>query len=157
MRKLAAVEEARALMEEAMEWGLWRWLLEKRRVREVADRATDALNEADVKTKAGWSDELKRAYEELVTDEPPRRGRRQGRDSTLARGDIPPDVRVTAKSVKEADDRAERARLNAEDTFDEAERRMSTDLACEGARKALHTYDLREAAIRKAEGAARGK
>ncbi|HYL11830.1 MAG TPA: hypothetical protein VEV41_02280, partial [Terriglobales bacterium] len=62
---------------------------------------------------------------------------------------------LTAKRVKEADDKAEHCRLDAEDTFDEAERRFSADMAREGARKALKTYDLREAAIRKAEAAAR--
>jgi hypothetical protein len=59
------------------------------------------------------------------------------------------------RGVKEADDVAETKRLDAEDTFDEAERRLSTDMAREGARKALETYDLHEAAIRKAEAAAR--
>jgi len=66
MRKLAAVEEARAVMTEGMEWGVWKWLLEKRRVQEIADRATAALHEADRKVKAAWSDELKTAYKELV-------------------------------------------------------------------------------------------
>ena len=59
------------------------------------------------------------------------------------------------KGVKEADDTAETKRLDAEDAFDEAERRMSTAMAREGARKALETYDLHEKAIRKAEAAAR--
>ena len=48
-------------------------------------------------------------------------------------------------------------RLDAEDTFTEGERRMSTDMAREGAGKALATYDLHEKAIRKAEAAARTK
>ena len=143
MRKLAAVEEARAVMTEGMEWGVWKWLLEKRRVQEIADRATAALHEADRKVKAAWSDELKTAYKELVEQEKPKRGRRQEKD---------PEG-VTAKKVKQAYDEGQRARVDAEDTFDEAERRMSTDLAREGARKALESYDLREHAIRKAEAA----
>ena len=57
--------------------------------------------------------------------------------------------------MKEADDTAETKRLDAEDTFDEAERRLSTEGARQGARKALETYDLHEAAIRKAEAATR--
>src|SRR5271157_2217095 len=65
MQKLAAVEEATALMNEAKEWGVWRWLFEKSRVRATADRAVDALSEAEKKVKAAWDDDLKRAYREL--------------------------------------------------------------------------------------------
>jgi len=155
MRKLAAVEEARALMQEALDWGLWRWLLEKAHVREIADRATAALDEADRRTKAHWSDELKQAYHDLVLHQKRRRSNEKPQNS--ARPDISPAVRVAAEHIKQADDEAERARLDAEDTFDEAERRMSTDLAREGAGKALRTYDLREAAIRKSEAATRVK
>jgi hypothetical protein len=43
MRKRSQVEEATALMNEAKEWGVWRWLWEKGRVRATADRANDAL------------------------------------------------------------------------------------------------------------------
>lgn len=155
MRKLAAVEEARALMQEAMDWSMWRWLLEKAHVREVADRATAALDQADRGAKAKWSDELKQAYEALVTQNKPSRIRTKPRSS--ARLDISPAIRLAAKHIKQADDEAERARLDAEDTFDEAERRMSTDLAREGAGKALRTYELREAAIRKSEAASHGE
>jgi len=153
MRKLAAVEEARAVMTEGIEWGLFRWLLEKGRVREIADRATAALDEADRKAKATWSDDLKSAYNELVDQEKPKRSRRQEKDPESH--DIPPDVRLTAEKVKAAYDEGQRARVDAEDTFDEAERSMSTDLARVGCRKALDSYDLRERAIRMAEAAAR--
>jgi len=156
MRKLAAVEEARAVMKQGMEWGLWRWLLEKQRVREIADRATAALDEADRKVKAKWSDDLKRAYQDLVDHETSKRSRRKASNSNPEAASIAAEVRLAAKMVREADDEAECARLDAEDTFDEAERRMSTELAREGSRKALETYDLREAAIRKAELAAQG-
>ena len=153
MRKLAAVEEARAVMTEGMEWGLFRWLLEKGRVQEIGDRATAALTEADRKVKATWSDDLKRAYKELVDQEKPRRPRHpeKGPESH----DIAADVRLTAKKVKEAYDEGQRARVDAEDTFDEAERRLSTALARAGCRKALDSYDLRERAIRMAESAMR--
>ncbi len=62
-----------------------------------------------------------------------------------------------AQKVLEADEEAERMRLDAEDTFAEGERHMSTAMAREGAGKALATYDLHEKAIRKAEAAARTK
>lgn len=156
MKKLAAVEEARAMMREGIEWGLWRWLLEKGRVREMADRATAALDEADRRVKATWGNDLKKAYQELADQEKGKYARRKANDRNSELVNLSPAV-LAAKKVKEADDVAERARIDAEKTFDEAERRMSTELAREGARKALQTYDLREAAIRKAESASRGK
>jgi hypothetical protein len=58
---------------------------------------------------------------------------------------------VNAKKVKEADDEAYRAHLDAEATFDEAEKLLSTSLAREGCRKAILSWDLHEKAIRKAE------
>ena len=30
MRKLPAVEEARAIMTQGIEWGVWKWLMEKK-------------------------------------------------------------------------------------------------------------------------------
>jgi hypothetical protein len=155
MRKLAAVEEARAVMTEGMEWGMFRWLLEKGRVQEIADRATAALAEADRKVKATWSDELKKAYDELVDQERPKRAHRQEKDSKSH--DPSPEIRLTAKKVKEAYDEGQRARVDAEETFDEAERRMSTELARVGCRKALDSYDLRERALRMAEASARSR
>ena len=58
---------------------------------------------------------------------------------------------VYAKKVKEADDEAFRAHMDAEATFDEAEKLLSTSLAREGCRKAILSWDLHEKAIRKAE------
>lgn len=151
MRKLSAVEEARVVMTEATEWGLWRWLLEKGRVQEIADRATDALAKADEKVKSGWSAELKAAYTELLDEEKPQRGHRRKEDGE--NNGIAEAGKLTAKQVKDAYDRGQRARVDAENTFAEAERRMSTDLARLGCKKALVSYDLRERAIRKAEAA----
>ena len=72
--------------------------------------------------------------------------------------EVSAEMIVTESPINvQADEEAERARLDAEDTFDEAERRMSTDLAREGAGKALRTYELREAAIRKSEAASHGE
>jgi hypothetical protein len=53
--------------------------------------------------------------------------------------------------MKEADDLAYRARMDAEKTFDDAEKQLSTSLAREGCRKAIESWDLHEKAIRKAE------
>ncbi len=138
-------------MTEGMDWSVWRWLLEKNRVREIADRATAALERANKKVKATWSNELKTAYDELVSQDLTHR-----REKSLAKEGptIAPEIKLWAKQVKKADDEAERARLEAEATFDEAERRMSASMAREGARQALKSYDLRESAIRKAQAAA---
>jgi hypothetical protein len=151
MRKLPAVEAARAIMTEGLQWGVWKWLFEKKRVRQIADKATDALNEAEMTVKAAWGEDLKAAYDVLLDqDEKPKRTRSKSGCQA-----IDAEILQIVRGVKEADDEAETKRLDAEDTFDEAERRMSTAMAREGARKALETYDLHEAAIRKAEAAVR--
>jgi len=153
MRKLEAVEESRAIMTLGLEWGVFKWLLEKPKVRRIADRATEALNDAEDKVKATWSDDLKRAYNFLATQ--------NGEEGKTKKGgkpkDIDPDLLAVAKGVFEADEETETMRLDAEDTFDEGERKLSVGMARDGARKALATYDLHEKAIRKAEAAARSR
>ena len=152
MRKLQAVEEARAIMTQGKEWGVFKWLMEKRKVRGIADRATAALNEAEDNVKATWSDDLKRAYNFLATQNGD-----AGKNKKTASKAFDPETLAIAQKVLDADEETERQRLDAEDTFAEGERRMSTDMAREGAGKALATYDLHEKAIRKAEAAARTK
>ena len=144
MRKLVEVEEAKTLMNEAKDWGVWRWLTEKRKVRTAADRAVDALNELDRQVKASWREDLVKAYRELE------QGKTKRRNNGLA-----PEVQEAARRVKEAAEEAEAARLDAEATFDEAERRMSAAMAREGAQKAIDSWELREKSIRKAEAAGR--
>jgi hypothetical protein len=151
MRKLEAVEEARAIMTLGKEWGVFKWLMEKRKVRGIADRATAALNEAEDKVKATWSDDLKRAYNFLATQNGD-----AGKGKKTAKT-FDPETLSIAQKVLEADEETERQRLEAEDTFAEGERRMSTEMARQGAGQALATYDLHEKAIRKAEAAARSK
>ena len=153
MHKLIEVEEARALMNVAKDWSVWRWLTEKRRVRAAADRAVDALNAADEEVKAAWSDELKKAYAELSANG----SKKQQEKAHKEAENIAAAIKAAAKRVKEADDEAETARLDAEDRFAVAEKKLSASLAREGARKALESWDLREAAIRKAEAAKRVK
>lgn len=156
MRKLETVEEARAIMTQGLEWGVFKWLMEKRKVRIIADKATAALNDAEDKVKATWSDELKRAYNYLATQNGNATSGKSGKSKVAAK---PRDQELLAiaQKVLEADQEAERMRLDAEDTFAEGERTMSTSMAREGAGKALATYDLHEKAIRKAEAAARTK
>jgi hypothetical protein len=56
MKKLPAVEEARAIMKEGMEWGVWKWLTEKKRVRAIADKARAALDDQEMQVKLAWPD-----------------------------------------------------------------------------------------------------
>ena len=137
MRKLTEVEEAKALMNEATEWSVMRWLREKKRVRKAADRADDALDQLVRETKLLWPAELRAAYGALAQD-----GRGKQTDT-----EIPNAV----KHVKRADDEAVRAHIDAEKTFDEAERQLSTGMAREGCRKAIYSWELHEKAIRMAE------
>jgi len=64
-----------------------------------------------------------------------------------------PETKLVAKKIKEADDAAYRARMDAEKSFDDAEKQLSTSLAREGCRKAIHGWELHEKAIRMAEAA----
>jgi hypothetical protein len=149
MRKLPEVQEAKELMNEAIDWSVFTWMFEKPRVRETADRANDALDRLERSVKARWSDELKAEYKKLsgkagrAAQEQPR-----GRQSPQT---ADPPIRLLVEKIVEADDAAERARVDAEETFDEAERQLSTSLAREGCKKAIHSWELHEKAIRKAE------
>lgn len=146
MRKLIEVEEAKALMTDGIEWSVLKWLREKKRVRKVADKANDALDALEQEIKRGWSAELTAAYEDLVKAAA---GPRTKKDSDA----ISPEIRAAARHIKQADDQAYRAHMDAEETFDEAEKQLSTRLAREGAAKAIASWELHESAIRKAEAA----
>jgi|SRR5579862_1478024 len=153
MKKIAAVEDARQVMKQGIEWGVWKWLTEKKRVRELADKARGALDDIEMKTKLTWSDDYKIVYNSLVNENGnPKRQRKAVKDQKNgkpAKGDA--KVLAVVSRVKEADDQAYNAHEDAEEIFAEAERKMSTSMAREGAKKALEAYDLHEAAIRKAE------
>jgi len=150
VRKLPEVEEAKALMIEAVDWSVFRWLFEKRRVRETADQANAALDKLNQTVKARWSSEVKAAYKAVAAKAGGARTRGQGEPASQG---VDPQVRLFAKKVKEADDAAYRARMDAEDTFDEAERQLNTDMAREGCQKAIQSWELHERAIRLAEAA----
>jgi hypothetical protein len=55
------------------------------------------------------------------------------------------------------DEEARQAHDAAEAQFDEADRRMSTSMACTGAQMAIDAWEMREKYIRKAEALARRK
>ena len=152
MRKLTEVEEAKTLMTEAVEWSVMKWLREKKRVRKAADTANDALDALEQEIKRSWSAELTAAYGELLPASPNAATGRQPRMKKDADG-ISAEIRLAARQVKQADDQAYRAHVDAEETFDEAERQLSTRLAREGCSKAIASWELHESAIRKAEAA----
>jgi hypothetical protein len=151
MERLREVETAKALMTEAVAWSVMKWLREKKRVRKSADQANAVLDQLSQNLKDRWPDDVKSAYETLVAqgNGSKRAGRTQKPSLPLPATDT--EALLFAKRVKAADDEAYRARMDAEATFDEAERKLSTSLAREGCRKAIASWDLHEKAIRKAE------
>jgi predicted nucleic acid-binding Zn-ribbon protein len=159
MKKLTAVEDARAVMKEGMEWGVWKWLIEKKRVRGIADKARAALDEQEMQVKQNWPEEYKLAYNELVAgnsgSKRPRKAAKGGKTATAVKADA--KIVTALKVVADADDEAYNAHEDAEEVFAEAERKMSTAGAREGAKMALVAYDRHEAAIKKAEAIAKGK
>jgi len=158
MEKLAQVEEAKALLTVAKAWSILKWLAEKKRVRHVADTGTAALDQAEQKVKSTWSEALKNAYAELCApsgadDDPFAAAEYEFIKQQT--GAISEAIKATARRVKDADDVAYRARMTAERTFDDAERRLSASLARKGAEQAIAAYDLRYRAIEEAEAAQR--
>lgn len=149
MEKNPAVESAKELMSEAVAWSVMKWLREKKTVRKVADQANASLDQVSRSVKDRWPTNVQAAYAALV---------KQTAGNRKARGEYEPNSPATntqivlnAKKVKEADEEAYRARMDAEETFDIAEKQLSTALAREGCRKAIHSWELHEKAIRKAE------
>ena len=148
MEKLPAVESAKVLMTEAMTWSVMKWLREKKRVRRTADLANAALDQASQAIRERWPEPIRTAYEALVMQT-------VGTVAAHRHQAVPvktdPAAVLTASKSHDADDEAYRARMDAEKAFDDAERQLSTSLAREGCRKAIHSWDLHEKAIRKAE------
>ena len=154
MQKLAAVEEAKALFNEAKDWGVWRWLTEKRKARSAADAAWAALEDCEKQVKAGWSDDLKKAYHEAETEAAAEKDSRAKKRYEKAREeakDVDPKIKLAARKLKEAEVDADKLHWDAEATFDEADRRLSTSMAREGSQQAIDAWEAREKVIRKAE------
>lgn len=139
MQELKELTEARNLMNEAMDWSVMKWLTEKKRVRKCADACNAMLDHVEAELQAAWPSELKAAYEH-----------KNGQSSSA-------DIQRRARELREAHDAAIQGRMDAEDTFERAEKRMSVSLAREGCQKALAGWDRHEDAIRKSELAAAAK
>jgi len=155
MEQLREVETAKTLMTEAVSWSVMKWLREKKRVRRAADEANAALDQLGLELKQQWPEHMRAAYEALVAQAAGSKA--HATSSTTVQQVIEPKTLLIVKKVKEADDEAYRARMSAEDTFDEAEKKLSTRLAREGCRQAILSWELKEQAIRKAESLNRAK
>ena len=109
----------------------------KKRVREIADKARAALDEFEIKVKASWSDDLKIAYNRLVSENGDAKQNRQRAKAARKQESPKIDAKAIAavERLKEADDAAFNAHEDAEDAFAEAEKRMSTRMAREAAAK----------------------
>ncbi len=155
MRTIQSVEDAKALLNEGRKWGVWRWLTEKKRVRAAADLAWADLEEVEKAVKASWRDDLRKAYRELqaASNMDGRKGKQAYEQAVEQAKDVDPELKMFAARLKKDDDEAFQLRMTAEDTFDEAERRLSIPLAQKASEQAIEAYELREKYIRKAEAA----
>ncbi len=137
MAKIIEVEQARALMTEAIDWSVMKWLAEKKRVRRAADKANDTLNAVEQDIHSRWSLTFRSVYEKS--------------------GDASSDLKRLARKIREEHDLAVKFHLQAEDTFDVAEKRLSTAMAREGCRQAIEGWDHHVQAIRLAESVLESK
>lgn len=152
-QKIPEVESAKALMNEAMTWSVMKWLREKKRVRKTADQANAALDEMKKAVQEGWDENVRAAYEALRSN-----GDAGGNGrNKQSRPSVSGAAALAVKNIRESDNEAYRARMDAEETFDKAEKLLSTSLAREGCRKAILSWELHEKAIRKAEAVIRAK
>jgi hypothetical protein len=148
MKTLPEVETAKQLMNEAMRWSVMTWLREKKRVRKTADQANAALDRVSEELRQSWPDDIKNAYNALGADKAG--SGPNGHTGQKARVRDSKEF-VIARQLKDADEQAYRARMGAEKTFDDAEKRLSTSLAREGCQKAILSWELHESAIRQSE------
>jgi hypothetical protein len=159
MRKLVQVEDAKSLLEVAKDWGVWKWLTEKKKVRQTADTAWEAFDELEKDVKGGWSEDLQKAYAELAAEAAVAEGgapaKRKYEKARKDAAGVDAKIKAVAQKLKAADDEAYRVRMEAEAMFDEAEKRLSASMAREASQVAIDAYNLREKAVRKAETAAR--
>jgi len=144
------VESAKALMTEAMKWSVMKWLREKHRVRATADQANAILDDLSEKTRSRWRPSLREQYQALCSESTNGTARTTEKQ-TCPKATASAQVLSDAAALKNADDSAHRARMDAEATFDEAEKRLSTALAREGCKKAIRAWELHEQAIRKSQ------
>lgn len=147
MKKFDEVEQAKALMTEGLSWSVMKWIAEKKRVRKAADKANNLLWTTQKTLREFWSDELIAAYDALAGADG-NSGRQRPKQDGAA---IDLEIKRLAHALKKADDEAYAAHLDAEETFDKADKWLSTAKAREGCRKAILSWELYEKAILKSE------
>src|SRR5579862_2298861 len=121
MEKLSEVEAARTLMIEAMNWSVVRWLREKKRVRKTADQANAALDRLSEEIRQRWAHPLRAAYAAIPVHFSAARSHKAQCSSS-----DDSNIVLVATQMKACNDEADRARMDAEDTFDKAEKQLST-------------------------------
>ena len=146
MKRLPEVVTAKELMNEAMRWSVMTWLREKKRVRKTADLANAALDRLSDELRQRWPENIRVAYEALASEPAAQRTNGQVKAASKDSG-----VSAIARTLKQADDEAYRAKMAAEMMFDEAEKKLSTSLARQGCEKAIRAWELHEEAILQAE------
>ena len=149
MEKIPVVETAKALMTEAVGWSVMKWLREKKTVRKAADQANAALDQTNQAVKNRWPTDVRAAYDALLMSSNGNKRQHGHTESTSSGTDT--QAMISAKNIKQADEEACRARMDAEETFDIAEKQLSTALAREGCRKAIRSWELHEKAIQQSE------
>jgi hypothetical protein len=145
MNTLPEVEAAKQLMSEAIRWSVMKWLREKKRVRHMADHANEALDRLSDEIRQRWPENLREAYKALPAYKPGENSNGRVRQSEIS-SKLQSDW-LLARKLKDADDQAYRARMAAEQIFDDAEKKLSTMLAKEGCVKAIQAWEMHEAAI----------
>ncbi len=138
MANLPEVQEARAVMTEAKDWSVMKWLSEKKRVRKVADAANARLDAIEKEIRAKWDPRVEKAYASLRSSASP---------------DAEADVLRLARSIRHNHDEALSLRMEAEAIFDKAEKRLSIAMAREGCQLALRGWDAHLEAISDSEKA----
>ncbi len=146
MEKLQQLEQAKALMKEATTWSVMKWLREKKRVRATADEANAAVDDLRQRIQQQWPQDVQAQYAAIRQSAPTSAPR--GKHLSMQANNA--DLLKRFQSVRKADQEAAAARMDAEKTFDDAEKQLSTRLAREGCQKAIYSWELHERAIQAA-------
>jgi hypothetical protein len=147
MKTLPEVDKAKELMNAAVDWSAFKWLMEKSLLRQTADSASAALDNLDRSVKARWSDDARATYNELVATT----ANERQQHPTTASSRPNSQLLLLIEKVVQADQLAREARIRAQKTFDDAEKQVNISLAKDGCKQAIHFWELHENAIRAAE------
>ena len=132
-------------MTEAMAWSVFTWPLRKSEVRATADRANAAVDRLTRATRSRWSSEIRLAYKETEAKGSPYSSVASALEA------IDPENTIVIANCRTEKRRLE-ARRDAGQTFDEAEKQLSTDLTREGSIKAIRRWELDLNLIHRADG-----